>query len=265
MVSNLPSVRRKLAENLKRVQDRIAAACAAARRDPSELTLVAVTKGVDIDVVRQAMEIGLLDLGENRAQQLNQRAGMIHEFNERRQVLVGREHKPQPRPRWHMVGHLQRNKVKLIAPWAELVHSVDSLRLAEELHQQAIKLGRIANILLQVNVSGERSKFGVAVGAAPHLAEQFTAWEGVRLCGLMTMLPLDATQPEQRLFFDRLRDVFDDMVTEKVVGPEFRHLSMGMSDDFEAAIASGSTMLRIGTALFTGMLSASTPPAEEPE
>jgi len=263
MISNLPSMRRKIAENFKRVRDRIDAACAAARRDPASITVVAVTKYVEIDVIRQTLEAGHIELGESRAQQLNQRAGMLHEFIERRITLAGRGEKTLPMPRWHMIGHLQRNKVKLILPWSEMTHSVDSLRLAEELHQHAVRLGRVANILLEVNVSDERSKFGVAVGAAPHLAEQFAAWNGIRLCGLMTMLPADATPNEQRLFFDRLRDVFDDMVTEKVVGPEFRHLSMGMTNDFEAAIASGATILRIGTALFDGLMSAHTAQPED--
>ncbi len=263
MVSNLPSVRRKLAENFKRVRDRIEAACSAARRDPADITLVAVSKYVEIDVIRQVLELGHVELGENRAQQLNQRAGMLHEFIERRAVLAGKTEKAIPKPRWHMVGHLQRNKVKLVLPWAEMIHSIDSMRLAEELHQQSIKLGRVANLLLEVNVSEERSKFGVAVGAAPHLAEQFAAWEGIRLCGLMTMLPVDATPNEQRLYFDRLRDVFDDMVTDKVAGPEFKHMSMGMSNDFEAAIASGSTILRIGTALFNGLYNPDAPQPEE--
>lgn len=263
MISNLPSVRRRLAENLKRLRERIEKACAAAKRDSKEITLVAVTKAVEIDVLRQALEAGLVDLGENRAQQLNQRAGMMHEFIERRAVLTGRSEKPLPRPRWHMIGHLQRNKAKLVLPWGELIHSVDSLRLAEELAQQASKVGRTVDILLEVNVSGERSKFGVAIGAAPHLAEQFEPWTGIRLCGLMTMLPIDATPGEQRLYFDRLREVFDDMKAEKVVGTHFRHLSMGMSNDFEAAIASGSTMLRIGTSLFAGLMSAQPPPPED--
>lgn len=265
MLSNLPSIRRKLVENLKRVRDRVEAACQAARRAPGDVTLVAVTKYVEMDVVRQLLEIGHLELGESRAQQLNQRAGMLHELTERRIVLAGRVDKPPMRPNWHMVGHLQRNKVKLVLPWASLIHSVDSLRLAEEIHQQAAATGRTVDILLQVNVSEERSKFGVAVGAAPHLAEQFAAWPGIRLCGLMTMLPADASESEQRLYFDRLRDVFDDMVSEKVVGPAFRHLSMGMSTDFESAIACGSTIIRIGTALFAGLMNPQAMIPDEPE
>jgi pyridoxal phosphate enzyme (YggS family) len=253
VVSNVSSVRRKLSENLKRLRDKIAAACARARRDPADIRIVAVTKYVEADVIRQAIEMGILDLGESRAQQLNQRAGMMHEFIERKNVLVGRQEGASVRPRWHMIGHMQRNKVKLVVPWAELIHSVDSLRLAEDLHQQAERLGRVVPILLQVNTSGEKSKYGVAVGAAPHLTEHFASWPGIKLRGLMTMAPLDAPPAEIRLSFERLRDVFEDMRGDSNVGPDFTELSMGMSNDFEVAIEAGATMIRIGHTLFEGL------------
>ena len=252
MITKSTSLKRKLTENVKRVRDRIAGACERAGRDPSGVGTVAVTKYVDLEVVRQAMDLGLTDLGESRPQQLNQRAGMLHELSERKAVLGGRD--ATPRPRWHMVGHVQRNKVKLVVPWVELIHSVDSLRLAEDLHAQATKLGRVVDILLQVNTSGERVKHGVAVGAVAHLAEHFREWTGIRLSGLMTMAPLEATPAELRLYFNRLRDVFDDLRGERFIGPEFRHLSMGMSTDFEIAVECGATLVRIGSALFEGLM-----------
>jgi pyridoxal phosphate enzyme (YggS family) len=138
-------------------------------------------------------------------------------------------------------------------PWAELIHSVDSLRLAEDLHQQAEKVGKVMDILLQVNTSGEKSKFGVAVGAAPHLVEHLAAWPGIRLRGLMTMAPLGVPEHETRLSFERLRDVFDDMKADRGIGADFNELSMGMSEDFEMAIEAGATMIRVGTALFDGL------------
>ncbi len=253
MITNLASVRRRLSDNIKRVRDQIGDACERAKREPSEITLVAVTKYVEVDVIRQALDLGILDIGESRPQQLNQRAGMIHEYFERKNVLGGRREAGVCRPRWHMVGHLQRNKVKLVVPWAELIHSVDSLRLAEDLHNQATRLGRTVDILLQVNTSGERSKFGIAVGAAPHLAEHLAAWKGIRLCGLMTMAPIDADETELRLVFDRLRDVFEDMAGDQRLGTDFKHLSMGMSHDFQTAIAAGATLVRIGSLLFDGL------------
>ena len=261
MNTPVATVKRRLTENLKRVRGTIEAACSRARRDPDTVRIVAVTKYVDMDVLRQAMELGLLDLGESRAQQLSQRAGMIHEHIDRKNTLSGRKDK-LPRPRWHMVGHVQRNKIKLILPWCELVHSVDSLRLAEDLHQHGERVGRVVDILLQVNTSGERSKFGVAVGAVPHLAEQFAEWPGIRLRGLMTMAPLDVQPGELRLFFERLKDVFTDMRDEGLVGPDFTELSMGMSSDYETAIECGATMVRLGHALFEGMMT--TPPEDDP-
>ncbi len=258
--SNVAGVRRRISDNLKRIRERIAAACDRTKRDPDAVRVVAVCKYVEMDILRQTLEVGLLDIGESRAQQLNQRAGMLQELSQRRSVLAsGTGAKKDarvvgpPRPRWHMVGHLQRNKVKLVVPWAELIHSVDSLRLAEDLHKQATSVGRVVNILLQVNTSAEKAKFGIAVGAVSHLAEHFIEWPGIRLCGLMTMGPLEGTPYEVRLCFDRLRDVFDDLRGERYLGPHFNVLSMGMSGDFEMGIEAGATMIRIGTALFEGL------------
>ncbi len=253
MNANVSSIKRRLAENIKRVRGRIEDACGRCGRDPSSVRVVAITKYVEIDVVRQTLDAGVVDLGESRPQQLNQRAGMIHEFIERRAVLGGSREKAPPRPRWHMVGHLQRNKIKLVVPWAELIHSIDSLRLAEDIHEQATRVGRVVDILLQVNTSGERAKFGVAVGAAPHLVEHFVDWTGIKLRGLMTMAPLDAKPGELRLCFERLREIFDDMRGEKLVGSEFSELSMGMSADFEIAIECGATVVRLGSSLFEGL------------
>ncbi len=254
MTSSATTVKRRLSENIKRVRGRIEDACARAKRDPDEVRIIAVTKYVELDIVRQLLELGHVELGESRAQQLNQRAGMIHESIERRTTLSGRRDAAANRPRWHMVGHLQRNKIKMVLPWVELIHSVDSLRLAEDLHLQARKLDRVVDILLQVNTSAERSKFGVAVGAVPHLAEHFAEWDGIRFCGLMTMAPLDAPPGELRLYFERLRDVFEDLQGDRKKHPGLEHLSMGMSIDFETAIECGATMVRIGSALFEGLM-----------
>ncbi|MFH1420227.1 MAG: YggS family pyridoxal phosphate-dependent enzyme [Planctomycetota bacterium] len=252
-ISNTVTVRRRLSENLRRIRDRMESACDRARRDPAEVRIVAVTKYVELDVLRQALELGLVDLGESRAQQLNQRAGMIQESLDRRAALTGRRDRGIVRPCWHMVGHLQRNKIKQVVPWVELIHSVDSLRLAEDLHKQATKVGRVVDILLQVNTSAEKSKFGIAVGAVPHLVEHLLGWPGIRFCGLMTMGPLGANPNETRLCFERLRDVFEDLRSEGAVGEYFKHMSMGMSGDFEMAIEAGATMVRLGSALFQGL------------
>jgi len=240
----------KLVENIKRVRERIEAACARVGRHPEDVTLVAVTKTVPLDVIHQALEAGLVDLGENRVQQLTERASMLEE-----DLASQRARQPQqpvPTPRWHMIGHLQRNKVKAVLPWVTLIHSVDSLRLAEEINTQAGRLGRKANVLMQVNVSGEKSKFGLAVGAATHMAEQLVSMENLNLLGLMTMAPLVDQAEKTRPWFARLRELLEEMQAERIVPPRCVHLSMGMSQDFEVAIEEGATIVRIGTALFEG-------------
>jgi len=246
--------KRRLADNLRRVRDRIGAACAQAGRDPESITLIAVTKTVEVDVIRQALDVGLLDLGESKVQELTQRAGMIHEYMSRRRLASGG--RPQLSPRWHMVGHLQRNKVKTVLPWIEVIHSLDSLRLAEEINVQAARASRRVKVLMQVNASGEKSKHGVAVGASTHLAEQIVSLPNLELIGLMTMGPLPSDQEgvtSPRPYFARLRELFEEIAGERLVGESFRHLSMGMSLDLEDAILEGATTVRIGSALFDGL------------
>ena len=146
-----------------------------------------------------------------------------------------------------MIGHLQRNKVKPLLPFVHMIHSIDSLRLAEELDAQSAKLGRRIPVMLQVNASEEPQKHGVAVGAAVHLAEQIDSMPNLQLVGLMTMAPFDAEEKVIRLAFGRTREIFEEMRWHKIGGTGLKHLSMGMSNDFEHAIAEGSTMVRIGT------------------
>ncbi len=242
--------RSPLAENLEQVRGRIAAACARANREVAEVTLVAVTKTAAPEQIREIVQLGVADLGESRAQVLGQRMSQINEFFQRRQ---GHGDTSAPtRLRWHMIGHLQRNKVKAVLPMVQVVHSVDSLRLAEEIEIQATKMKRPAAVLMQVNASEEKSKFGVAVGAAVHLGEQIASMENVDLIGLMAMAPLEGGDAAARSAFRRAREVFEDMRWHKIGGSGFRHLSMGMSHDFEIAIEEGATLVRVGSALFGG-------------
>ncbi|MCC6239061.1 MAG: YggS family pyridoxal phosphate-dependent enzyme [Phycisphaerales bacterium] len=236
-----------LAERLDQVHQRIADACAKARRQPSEVMLVAVTKYAAPEQIRELVQLGVTDLGENKVQQLAQRAPQINEFFARRQAV---DENQIGRLRWHMVGHLQRNKVKQILPLVSLIHSVDSLRLAEELNIQAGKLGRRVPVLLQINASEEASKSGVAVGASTHLAEQIASMENLAMSGVMTMGPLEASPAQIQAIFARVREIFEEMRWQKIGGNDLRYLSMGMSDDFELAIAEGANVIRIGSALF---------------
>ena len=216
---------------------------------PSEITLIAVTKTAAPEQIREILQLGVTDLGESRVQVLAQRAGQLNEFFQRR--AIHGDGGPAQKIRWHMIGHLQRNKVKSVLPLVHMIHSVDSLRLAEELDNQGVKMGRKIAVLLQVNTSEETTKFGVAVGAAVHLAEQMDSMPGLQMMGLMTMAPLEAPEEKVRHAFPR-REIFEELKWHKIGGPGLRHLSMGMSHDFEAAIAEGSTMVRIGSALFGG-------------
>lgn len=244
-------VKRKLADNIKRVQDRIAQACAAAGRDPAGVRLVAVTKYISLDLLKLLPDLGLGDIGESRVQELAKRAATLNEFLSRRPRDPAQG--AVPRPTWHLVGHLQRNKVRAVLPWSDMIHSVDSLRLAEEIDTQANAIDRRIDILLQVNASGEAAKHGVAVGAAAHLAEQVATLHNVSVVGLMTMAPLTEDRPVIEACFTRCRELFEEIANEVRIGQQFRHLSMGMSNDYEIAVACGATMVRIGSALYEGL------------
>jgi pyridoxal phosphate enzyme (YggS family) len=242
-----------LCEKLDEVKDRIASAAAKAKREPAEVTLVAVTKTAAPEQIREIVQLGVTDLGESRVQVLTQRAAQMNEQFQRR-MTHGSEAagKSAEKVRWHMIGHLQRNKVKAVLPLVSLVHSIDSLRLAEEIDGQAAKVGRKIPVLMQVNAGEEPQKHGVAVGAAVHLAEQIDSMDNLQLVGLMTMAPLEEPEAKVRQAFSRTREIFEELRWHKIGGAALRHLSMGMSNDFEMAIAEGATMVRVGSLLFGG-------------
>jgi len=240
----MPVTKARIEKNVQRIRGNIVAACGRAGRRPEEVAIVAVTKSADMATIKNLLDAGLLDLGENRAQQLTARAGEVAAYVQRRKS-------PLRGPvRWHMIGHLQRNKVKAVLDCAEVIHSVDSLRLAEEIDARAERAGRVADVFLQVNCSQEQQKFGVAVGAAVPMAEMICTLKSLRLIGLMTMAPLTDDGERARPSFTRLRELFEEMQGEKIGGEHFRHLSMGMSQDYAVAVEEGATVLRIGTALF---------------
>jgi hypothetical protein len=237
-------------DNYRKINENIAASAAKVRRQASDVTLVAVTKSASPEQIKQLIEAGHRDLAESRVQQLQQRAAQIAEWLARQ---TGKTEKKLPSPEeivWHMVGHLQRNKVKPVLGIASIIHSCDSLRLAEEVQAAAGKSEKTTRILLEVNVSGESSKYGVAVGAAVHLAEQIDTMEGVQIIGLMTMAPHSENPEKARPYFVRLREIFEEVKFKKIGGAHFQHLSMGMSGDYRVAVEEGATMVRVGTALF---------------
>ncbi len=238
----------KISERLKRIEDTIASACARSGRDRGDVKLVVVTKSATIDAVEQVIRLGYTELGENRVQQLKkvsaQVAGILQDGNGNSDLLG--------KINWHMIGHLQRNKVRQVLPITSLIHSVDTLRLAEEINNAAVKLNVLPKVLLQVNASNEPQKYGVPVGAATHLAEQIETLSHLKLAGIMTMAPLTRDKNVVRTNFVRAAELFAEMRGEKIVGPQFIELSMGMSSDYEVAIEEGATILRIGSAIFAG-------------
>jgi pyridoxal phosphate enzyme (YggS family) len=238
----------RIAERIKRLKDNVNSTCARVGRDPARIKLVVVTKSADIDAVKEVIRFGFTDLGENRVQQLKKVAAQVVEFLEQ----DGKDSDLPDKVSWHMIGHLQRNKVRQVLPIASLVHSVDTLRLAEEIDSSSAKLGLVPRVLLQVNTSNEPQKYGVPVGAATHLVEQISTLANLKLAGLMTMAPLTHNKDAVRACFVRARELFIEMRGERIVGPEFTELSMGMSSDYELAIEEGATILRVGSAIFAG-------------
>lgn len=235
-----------IADKIKQVQDTIAAVCTRTDRGENSVKLIVVTKTASLEEIRQVIKLGMTDLGENRVQHLKQVVedlpGLFEKEGDDKALLEN--------VNWHMIGHLQRNKVKQTLKICNTIQSLDTLRLAEEINTQAHKQGLHTNVLLQVNCSGENQKYGCPVGAAIHLAEQFTTMPNLRLIGLMTMAPLTMDKNRVRACFARAREIFEEIRGERIAGAKFKHLSMGMSQDYEIAIEEGATMLRIGSAIF---------------
>lgn len=234
----------RIEENLCRVRERIAAAAGRAGRDPSEITLVAVTKSQPPEVVVAGYRLGLRDFGENRVQEALEKMPQVAALLATEQATTG-----GTALNWHMIGHLQRRKVRDVVEPFVLIHSVDSVRLAQEIHKRSQAIGRVTPILLEVNVSGEATKFGFKpeeiASAVPNLLEL----SHVRVLGLMTMAPIVREPEEARPYFRRLRELRDQLA-RRFPQVAWRHLSMGMTDDFEPAVEEGATMVRIGRAIF---------------
>ena len=229
----MPHMRDHLADNLNRVQSEIAAACRRAGRLPSEVKLVAVTKYAELTEVRRLTELGVVDLGESRPQQLSERAD---------QLSAGVQ--------WHFIGHLQRNKVKPVLSHAVLIHSVDSLRLLERISAVAEEMSLRPRVLLEVNVSGETSKNGISNDELRSQWDVFQAVPNVEITGLMTMAPLADDPETARPVFRQLRLLRDELTIRSLSHVKLTELSMGMSGDFAIAIEEGATLIRIGSRLF---------------
>lgn len=223
----------QLRSNLKSIQKRIADACQRAGRDPSEVKLIAVSKTKPIHDIEVLEEAGQLSFGENYVQELHAKQTELSRNTE-----------------WHMIGHLQRNKVRYLIGTVALIHSVDSIVLVEQIEKEAAKKNRTMNILMEINIAEEETKWGFRKEEAETAAEQIAAFPHLRLKGLMTSAPKTNSPEANRIYFRNMKSLADQIARQKIPGVSMGILSMGMTQDFEIAIEEGSTMVRIGTGIF---------------
>lgn len=221
-------------ENLESVQQLVKDAAVRANKDVKNINLIAVTKTVTVREVEEAIEAGITDIGENRVQEL------LRKYEE-----LGNSVK------WHMIGHLQKNKVKYIVDKVDFIHSLDSLALAEEIEKRAEKIQRPINCLIEVNISGEESKHGIEPQKVKDLVERLDSFKFVKVVGLMTMAPYVQDPEDTRKYFKGLKALSDEIKGMSLKLVKMDYLSMGMSNDFQVAIEEGANMVRVGSAIFT--------------
>lgn len=224
---------RQIKENLEHVRETIQAACRKSGRDPESVTLIAVSKTKPLADLLAAYETGVRDFGENKVQEIIEKAPAM-----------------PPDARFHMIGHLQRNKVKQVLPHVVMIHSLDSLRLAEEIQKEAEKLGRTVDVLLEVNVAKEESKFGFLPEEAEEAAVKIAAFPNLRVCGLMTIAPFVENPEENRPVFEKLYQLSVDIKKKNIDNISMSVLSMGMTGDYPVAVQEGADMIRVGTGIF---------------
>lgn len=222
-----------LEENLAKVRENIKAACDRAGRDAREVTLVAVSKMKPLEDIETLLKVGQMEYGENYVQELCEKEEQVS------------------RPvHWHMIGHLQTNKVKYIIDKVVLIHSVDSVHLAKQIEKEAAKRNLTAQILLQVNVAEEDTKFGIKTEEVLRMAGEISQFPHVRIRGLMTSAPFVENPEENRCYFRKLHKLFVDIGEKNIDNVTMDILSMGMTNDYEVAIEEGATMVRVGTGIF---------------
>mgnify|MGYP002561498875 FL=1 len=222
-----------ICENIEYVENTIDEACRQSGRNRSEVTLIAVSKTKPVEMLKEAYETGCRDFGENKVQELVDKYEVL------------------PKDiRWHMIGHLQRNKVKYIVDKVYLIHSVDSLRLAEEISKEAAKKNVDVNILVEVNVAGEETKFGTGCEEAKQLVRDIAQLPHVHIQGLMTIAPYVENSEENRIYFQQLKKLSVDISSENIDNVSMKVLSMGMTGDYAVAVSEGATYVRVGTGIF---------------
>ena len=222
-----------LADNLNIVKSKIEEAAKRSGRDLSEITLIAVSKTKPVEMISDVYECGIREFGENKVQEITAKSAVLpSDIN------------------WHMIGHLQRNKVKQVINKTVLIHSVDSIRLAEAISKEAVAQNITVSILLEVNVAGEDTKYGFTLEETPHILTEIAAMPGLFICGLMTSAPFVDDPEENRQYFKQLKDLCVDLKAKNIDNTSMDFLSMGMTNDYEVAIEEGATHVRVGTAIF---------------
>lgn len=219
--------------SIKDINENIEEAAKKSGRTGKDITLVAVTKSRTIDEMKKVQELEIVDFGENRVQEFEKKYGQFDE-----------------NIKWHLIGHLQRNKVRHIIDKVEMIHSVDSLRLAKMINREAEKKDLVMNILIQVNVAEEESKFGLRVNEVQPLLEEIKSFKNIKVQGLMTMAPYTTNPEENRTYFNTLKKLSVDINSQKIDNICMEELSMGMTNDYAVAIEEGATIVRVGTAIF---------------
>jgi hypothetical protein len=227
-------------ENIFKVKERISLACSRCNRNPSEITVVAVSKNRTTAQIKEAMEAGIADIGENKVQEALLKYKTIQQAVDDRQ------------PNWHMVGHLQKNKAKTAVEIFDLIHSVDTIELAREIDRQAAKINKIQEILIEVKTSPEETKFGLSPDETIEAIKETHDLKNIKIKGLMTIAPLVDNPEEARPYFRMLRELLDKINKLSTTDYRLSTLSMGMTDDFKVAIEEGANIVRIGRAIFEG-------------
>ena len=220
-------------QNIDTIRKNIEYACEQSNRSVDEVMLLAVTKTIDESIVNESIKYGITDIAENKVQEIQRKYENINS-----------------NVKWHLIGHLQRNKVKYIIDKVDLIHSVDSLRLAQEIDKRAKGIPRIMDILIQLNISEEDSKFGIDIESLKQMLYEISELSNIRILGLMTMAPYYDDPEDCRWIFRKMKDIFDELKYNKYNNVQMKYLSMGMTNDYMIAIEEGANIVRIGTGIY---------------
>ncbi len=219
-------------DNLDEINQRIKRAARKSGRDIADITLVGVTKTIDVARIQRMIDFGVKNIGENRVQEIMAKYDSITDAN------------------WHMIGHLQTNKVKYIADKVSMIHSVDSFKLGQEISKRALEAGRVIDVLIEVNIAAEDTKYGVSPDGVYNLVKDLSILDGITVSGLMCVAPFVENPEENREYFKKMRQLAVDIKSKMVNNISIKYLSMGMTNDFDVAIEEGANIIRIGTGIF---------------